>query len=186
MKADIDLRIVDEGRPDLRDLVVIRTIDEGMVLEEDGLRVEAIRNAHLPLTDTFALRFTGSGHSVVFSGDTTRFPPLAAFAEGADLLVHEAMLEEALDALLKRVSNSDPKRLMNHMMRSHTLAEDAARIAEEAGVGALALHHLIPSDDPDFTAEDWQRTIRRHWSGEFYLGRDGLRIDLEAPAGEKR
>ena len=180
MKADIDLRIEDEGRPDLRGLVVIRTIDEGTVLDADGMRVDAIRNAHPPLVDTFALRFAGSRHTVVFSGDTTSFPPLAGFARGADLLVHEAMLEEALGALMKRVTNTDPERLMNHMMQSHTLAEDAARIAGEAGVKALALNHLIPSDDPDFTAEDWQRAVRRYWNGEFHLGRDGLRIDLGA------
>jgi len=180
MKADIDLRIEDEGRPDLRALVNVRTIDEGTLLEEDGFRVEAIRNAHPPLIDTFALRFSGSRHTVVFSGDTTHFPPLAEFAEGADLLVHEAMLEEALGALMKRVSNSDPERLMNHMMQSHTLAEDAARIATKAGVKTLALNHLIPSDDPDYTAEDWQRAVRQYWNGEFHLGRDGLRIDLGA------
>ena len=184
MKADIDLRIEDEGRPDLRDLVDIRTMDEGTVLEEAGLRVDAIRNAHPPLTETFALRFTGLRHSVIFSGDTTYFPPLTDFAKGADLLVHEAMLEEALAALLKRVSNSDPERLMNHMVQSHTLAKDAARIAAEAGVGALALHHLIPSDDPGFTAEDWQRAIRQYWNGAFHLGRDGLRIDLDNPESE--
>ena len=180
MQADIDLRIEDEGRPDLRALVNIRTIDEGVVLEEDGFRVEAIRNAHPPLIDTFALRFSGSRHTVVFSGDTTHFPPLAEFAKGADLLVHEAMLEEALGALMKRVSNSDPERLMNHMMQSHTLAEDAARIATKANVKALAFNHLIPSDDPDYTAEDWQRAVRQYWNGEFHLGRDGLRIDLDA------
>ncbi|MCB1421765.1 MAG: MBL fold metallo-hydrolase [Nitratireductor sp.] len=180
MKADIDLRIDDEGRPDLRELVIIRTIDEGTVLAEDGFRVDAIRNAHPPLIDTFALRFSGSRHNVVFSGDTTHFPPLAEFAQGADLLVHEAMLEEALNALMKRVSNSDPERLMNHMMQSHTLAEDAAGIAAKANVKALAFNHLIPSDDPDYTAEDWQRAVRQYWNGEFHLGRDGLRIDLDA------
>lgn len=179
MKADIDLRIDDEGRPDLRELVIIRTIDEGAVLNESGLQVDAIHNAHPPLVDTFALRFSGSRHTVVFSGDTTHFPPLAEFAQGADLLVHEAMLEESLEALLKRVSNSDPERLMNHMMQSHTLAEDAARIAAKANVTALAFNHLIPSDDPDYTTEDWQRAVLQHWRGEFHLGRDGLRIDLE-------
>lgn len=179
MKADIDLRMEDEGRPDLRDLVAIKAIDEGTVLEETSFKAAAIRNVHPPLVDTFALRFTGKRHSVVFSGDTTHFPQLAQFASSADLLIHEAMLVDALGALLKRIGNSDPDLLMNHMMQSHSRAEDAAGIAQEANVKALALHHLIPSDDPDFTDEDWQRAVRQHWNGEFHLGRDGLRIELE-------
>ncbi|MAE11907.1 MAG: MBL fold metallo-hydrolase, partial [SAR116 cluster bacterium] len=50
--------------------------------------------------------------------------------------------------------------------------------AAEAGVGALALNHLIPSDDPDYTADHWHEAVRPHWSGGFHLGRDGLRIPL--------
>ena len=54
-----------------------------------------MRVDHPPVTDCFALRFEHDGRSVVFSADTAFFPPLADFARGADILVHEAMLEEA-------------------------------------------------------------------------------------------
>ena len=175
MKADIDLRIADEGRPDLRDLVSFHVIDAGQVTEIDGIAVSAIRNEHPPLVDTFALAFEFDGSRVVFSGDTAYLPDLATFAKGADLLVHEAMLEAALGALVARVGNTDD-RLMKHFYRSHTLASDAARTATDAGVGALALNHLIPSDDPDFGEKEWLEAVRPHWSGEFHLGKDGLRI----------
>ena len=52
---------------------------------------------------------------------------------------------------------------MAHLTRSHTSAADAARIAAAAGVGALALHHLIPSDDPDWTEADWRAAVAPHW-----------------------
>jgi len=68
--------------------------------------------------------------------------------------------------------------LMQHLMRSHTTAQDAARIATAAGVRALALHHLLPSDDPDFGPADWDAAVSPHWSGPFHLGTDGLRIAL--------
>lgn len=177
MKADIDLRIADEGRPDLRDLVTFGIIDAGHVVDAGGIEVSAMRVAHPPLVDCFALSFrTGSAH-VVFSGDTAYLPALADFAKGADLLVHEAMLEAALGPLMARIGNGDD-RLMRHWMRSHTLASDAARIAKAAGVRALALHHLIPSDDPDFTETHWLQAVEPEWSGDFYLGQDGLRIPL--------
>lgn len=175
MQADIDLRIEDEGRPDLRAMVSIHevTVDQPMVF--DALQVTAIRTLHPPLIDTYALRFATAEKAVVFSGDTAFLPALADFARGADLLIHEAMLGEALPALLARVGNGD-ERLMRHLLRSHTLAADAARIATQAGAKALALHHLIPSDDPDFGPDEWHASVAPHWNGPFYLGHDGMRI----------
>ncbi|UWQ18378.1 MBL fold metallo-hydrolase [Jannaschia sp. M317] len=174
MADDIDLRIVDEGRPDLRGLVSIRTIDAGAVTRLDGISVTAMRVDHPPLTECFALSFAGA-RRVVFSADTAYYPPLADFAAGADLLIHEAMLPEAVRALVARVGNGDD-RLLRHIERSHTSAADAARIAAQAGVKALALHHLLPSDDPDFGPDDWLAAVRPHWDGPLHLGRDGLRI----------
>ena len=136
-----------------------------------------MRVEHPPLVDCFALRFAAGGREVVMSGDTAYLPALADFARGADLLLHEAMLGSALPALVARVGTDNDK-LMQHLVRSHTTAEDAAHIAAEAGVGALALNHLIPSDDPDYTADHWHEAVRPHWSGGFHLGRDGLRIPL--------
>ena len=177
MAADIMLRIEDEGRVDLAGLVEFRIIEAGEVHCEAGFEVTAMRVAHPPLIDCFALRFAGAGRTVVMSGDTAYLPELADFARGADLLVHEAMLEAALPALVARVGTSDDK-LMTHLTRSHTSAADAARIATAAGVGALALNHLIPSDDPDYTPDDWHAAVAPHWSGPVHLGRDGLRIPL--------
>lgn len=202
MQADIDLRIEDEGRPDLRDLVRFGTIAADEEIVEGGLRVSALAAIHPPLSEAWALSFRpaagavaagrsgqmsgggdgggdggGSGPHVVFSGDTACNPALVAFAAGCDLLVHEAMLAEGLEALVARVGNGDD-RLMRHLLRSHTLASDAARTATEAGARALALHHLIPSDDPGFGPADWHRAVAPHWSGPLHLGRDGLRIEL--------
>lgn len=177
MKADIDLRIEDEGDP-ICAILCHCVIDAGQFFARDGLTVDALRNEHPPLIDTFALRFETARRSVVFSGDTACFPPLADFARGADLLIHEAMLEAALGPLMARIGNGDD-RLMKHWLRAHTLADDAARLATQAGVKALALHHLIPSDDPDFTESHWRDAVAPHWAGPFHLGRDGMRIALE-------
>ena len=177
MQADIDLRIADEGRPDLRDLIRVNAIDAGDVTMLGPTAVTAMQVDHPPLIDCFALSFRGSRHHVVFSGDTAYHPELADFARGADLLVHEAMLTPALAALVARVGNGDD-RLMRHLRRSHTAADDAARVAQAAGVGALALHHLIPSDDPEYGPADWAAATAPFWSGPLHIGTDGLRIDL--------
>ena len=117
MQADIDLRIADEGRPDLRRLVRFHVIDTPDVVQLGDIQVSALRNIHPPLVDTFALSFKTARSHVVFSGDTAYFPDLAGFAQGADLLVHEAMLEAAIEALLTRVGNGD-ERLSSFLCRA--------------------------------------------------------------------
>lgn len=178
MKSDIDLRITDEGRPDLRQLVTFHVIDETKTFKIGDIKVTALRNIHPPLVDTFALSFKTKKNHIVFGGDTAFMPKLADFAKGADLLIHEGILKDAIIPLVAKVGNGDG-RLLEHLYAAHTLAEDAAKIANMAQVRVLALNHLIPTDDPNFLDQHWRDAIARHWTGEFILGTDGLRIDLD-------
>ncbi len=173
---DIETRIADEGRPDISELVSVVEYGPGEILRDADLTVEALRVDHPPVADCFALKFKGSGKTVVFSADTAPFPPLADFARGADLLVHEAMLPEGLDSIVRRTGNGT--RLREHLIASHSFAADAALIAQEAGVGMLVLNHLIPADDPAFTEEHWRAAVRSIFGGEIVVGRDGQIISL--------
>ncbi|SDA67558.1 MBL fold metallo-hydrolase [Mesorhizobium qingshengii] len=176
MEFDIEIRIVDEGRPDIRELVSIVELGEGQVVEQRGLEVSALRVDHPPVTDCFALRFEHGGKSVVFSADTACFPPLADFAEGADILVHEAMLEEGIERLVARTGNG--ARLKEHLLASHSFAQEAGRIASEAGVRRLVLNHLIPADDPEIGEADWIAAVRKTWAGDLTIASDGLVVEL--------
>lgn len=174
---DIDLRIDDEGRPDLRGLVTITEYDEGIVANlPNGLVVRALRVDHPPILDCFALRFDSPDWSVCFSADTAYFPPLADFARGCDLLIHEAMLEAGVDRLVARTTG-DGAKLKAHIVRAHTEARDAAKIAQAAGVPRLALHHLVPADDPEITADHWRAACADAFSGEIIIGYDGCVIE---------
>ena len=177
MEFDIEIRIVDEGRPDIRELVSINEFSEGEVLEQRGLKVSALRVDHPPVTDCFALRFEHGGKSVVFSADTAFFPPLADFASGADILVHEAMLEEGIERLVARTGNG--ARLKEHLLASHSFAEEAGRIASDAGVGRLVLNHLIPADDAEIGEADWLAAVSKTWAGDLTIARDGLVVGFE-------
>ncbi|CDX53360.1 putative hydrolase [Mesorhizobium plurifarium] len=186
MAFDIEIRIVDEGRPDIRDLIKVEEFAEGAVLNERGLTVTTLRVDHPPVTDCFALRFEHGGRSVVFSADTAFFPPLAGFARGADILVHEAMLAEGVERLVARTGNG--ARLREHLFASHSLAEEAGRIASDADVRRLVLNHLIPADDPAIGEADWVAAVRKTWSGDLTIARDGLVVRLsggEAASGEE-
>jgi ribonuclease BN (tRNA processing enzyme) len=177
MEDDIALRIEDEGRPDLARLVELLAIPESGPIDLDGITVHALENAHPPVRPSYAFRFEARDKRIVLSGDTAPIQAMAEFAQGSDLLVHEAMLTEGVDALMARMTNGDD-RLRTHILRSHTDAEDAGRIATEAGVKHLALNHFVPDGIPGFAEGDWEAAVRRTWSGPLTLGRDGVRIDL--------
>ncbi|MFC3322585.1 MBL fold metallo-hydrolase [Mesorhizobium cantuariense] len=186
MEFDIEIRIVDEGRPDIRELVSIVEFGEGQVVEQRGLKVTALRVDHPPVTECFALRFEHGGKSVVFSADTAFFPPLADFAKGADILVHEAMLEEGIERLVAKTGNG--ARLKEHLLASHSFAEEAGSIASDAGVKRLVLNHLIPADDPGIVEADWIAAVRKTWAGDLTIARDGLVVELsgrKAAQGEE-
>jgi ribonuclease BN (tRNA processing enzyme) len=52
------------------------------------------------------------------------------------------------------------------------------RIAVEAGIGLLALNHLVPADDPLVTEQHWVEAVRTHYAGLLVVGRDGLVLPL--------
>ena len=54
MEVDIEVRVLDEGRPHLRDLVSVHEYDQGIVTENSDFTVSALRTIHPPLEDCFA------------------------------------------------------------------------------------------------------------------------------------
>ncbi len=176
MKVDIDTRIEDEGRPDLRKLVFPHEFDKsGIVLENDDVRVSTCRVLH-PLVDhAYAYRFDAEDRSIVISGDTTYSQELAKFATGADVLVHEVMYMPGLEALLKRVPNA--ARLRTHLLASHTVPEDVGKVAAQAGVKTLVLSHFVPGDDPGITDDQWAEGVRKHFDGRIIVGKDLMEIE---------
>lgn len=179
MAFDCGIRVIDEGRIPINELVHIHTYTEGVVMQLDNLRVDALRVVHPPVHECFALRFDSDVH-VTFSADTCYHPPLIDFARHSDILVHEAMLVAGLDALVAKTGGGD--KLRNHLLASHTTAEDVARLATAAEVKHLVLHHLVPADDPQFTQSDWLAAVRPYWHGPLSVGYDGLTVSTHALA----
>ena len=61
MEVDIEVRVLDEGRPHLRDLVSVHEYDQGIVTKNSDFTVSALRTIHPPLKDCFALNFLSGG-----------------------------------------------------------------------------------------------------------------------------
>jgi len=175
MAFDCDLRVTDEGRPPLDDLVRLHVLDEG-AFTLGPVHARALRVPHPPVTDCFALRLDADGISLCLSADTAYFQPLADLAQGADVLLHEAMLPQGIEAIIAKTGMGD--KLRAHLTGSHSTADQAAQIATQAGVGHLVFYHIIPADDPAFGLTDWQAAISGHWDGPFTLAHDGLTVEF--------
>ena len=175
LKFDIDTRIVDEGRPDPRQLVTVHEMDKpGVVMENADVKVSSCLVRHPPITQAYAYRFDARDRSIVISGDTAYSPELAEFAKGADVLVHEVMYLPGIDALVSRLPNA--KRLREHLMAAHTLPEDVGKVAAHAGVKTLVLSHFVPGDDASITDEQWSAGVRKHFNGRIVVGKDLMEI----------
>lgn len=174
-RFDIETRIADEGRVDLRKLVAAHEFaKDGEVMRNGDVTVTAARVRHPPIEHAYAYRFDCPGRSIVISGDTAYSPELVALAKGADVLVCEAMHLGGLERLLAKVPNAAT--LREHLLASHVVAEDAGRMAEEAKVKTLVLSHLVPSDDPAITEAMWEEAARKRFGGKIVVGRDLLEV----------
>lgn len=118
------------------------------VYEDDAVRVTATLVAHPPIAPAFAYRFDTDGGSVVISGDTAPCENLVRLADGADVLLHEAIDFTWVDEFYGARGDEAGQAIRDHHRKSHTSPQAAQEIAERAGVRRLALHHLVPGTTP--------------------------------------
>lgn len=172
-RYDLDVRVEDEGRIPLEDLIEVHEISSaGLVHADDLVRVSAALVDHPPVHPAFGYRIDAADRSVVFSGDTRPCDALIELARGSDVLVHEVLHEPGI-AHMERTHNG--RRLRQHLLDSHTRVEEVGAVAARAGVPTLVLSHFTPSDDV-VTDETWRRAAQKGFRGEVVVGRDLLEI----------
>ena len=167
---DLKVREKDEGRPPLPPLVHPHEITRGgFVMKDDLVTVGCALVPHPLLPIALAYRFECPDRSIVISGDTAPSEALVALAKGADILVHEVLY-------VRRAPGEPGSALRSHIGNSHTPAEEAGRIAAEAGVKTLVLSHFVPGEDPPVSDEEWMAAARQNFSGRIVVGRDLLEL----------
>jgi ribonuclease BN (tRNA processing enzyme) len=147
------------------------------VMEDSDVRVTAILVPHGAAFPSYAYRFDTDAGSVVFSGDTALTPNIPRLAQGADLLVHEAVALRVLEGLGR------PEALLTHLASVHTDVSDLGAVAAEAGVGRLVVSHLSPGQPAALSNAAWRRLIDRSrrragFGGEMLLGQDLMHLDI--------
>lgn len=157
-----------------------------VVLEQDGLRVTAFRVDHPPIAPAVGYRFDYKGRSVVVSGDTNKSANLERFAEGVDLLVHEALSPELMEMVgraAERGGNRQVAQIAKDVLDYHASPVEVAQIAASVGAGHLLFYHVVPPTPIPGLASVFLEGVSAAYDGPVTLGEDGTAISL--PAGSK-
>ena len=125
-----------------------RTIGEGVIVDEDGLRITAFEVSHPPIDPAFGYRLDYGGRSVVISGDSLVTDKIVNISDGADVVLHDAMalqLVQGAEAMSRGAGNTRIATGLHDIQDYHATTAGLARLAAEATIGQLALYHLGPA-----------------------------------------
>jgi len=193
-QANTRIRMLDEARTldpasVHKGIVLAATQAPALVFEDENVSVYSILNTHFPIETqgilpdrALAYRFNCPDRSVVFSGDTTYSENLVKLAQGADVLVCEAMDYASIRATFDRMVAGgnyadNPEGIWNHIIGTHATTEQAGRMAAEASVKTLVFNHILPGAlDNTITDEIYIAGARKFFSGEIIVGKDQLAL----------
>ncbi|MGD1933605.1 MAG: MBL fold metallo-hydrolase [Candidatus Phaeomarinobacter sp.] len=122
--------------------------EAAVVVDEDGLTITAFKVDHTPVSPAVGYLISYLGRSIVISGDTVKSDNLTRFATDADLLLHEALsprLVGILTEAARKAGRANIAKITIDILDYHTYPVQAAEVAQEAGVGMLVFHHIVPA-----------------------------------------
>jgi len=137
-------------------------VDEGLVYEDDRVRVTAIRVPHAGWTEAFAYRFETADRVIVVSGDTAPAEAIVEACDGCDVLVHEVYSAAAFA--------TRPPEWRAYHAQAHTSSVELAGRASRARPGILVLtHQLLWGASPDDLVAELRSA---GYDGPLAFGRD--------------
>jgi ribonuclease BN (tRNA processing enzyme) len=133
-------------------------LEEGIIFQDDNVKVEAFPAPHGTWTNAWSFRFTTPDKVIVISGDTGPSDKLANYARGADILVHGVYSEK----LMHWAS-------LDYFSTHHTSTTELANIANLAQPKLLVLYHVMPSN---VVVQDYLDEISEIYKGKVIFGND--------------
>ncbi len=156
------------------------------VIADGDLRVEALAVDHSPVDPAVGYRFSYRGRSVLITGDTVKLANIETFAEGVDILVHEALsprLVNMMHEAARKNGNQIMAKITHDILDYHASPVEAAETARDAGVGHLLYYHIVPPliiPGQDLLYLDGAQDI----FPDYTLGEDGVLFSLPAGSSE--
>ena len=147
--------------------------------------MEALRVDHSPIDPAVGYRFTYKERSLLITGDTVKLANIEKFAQGVDLLVHEALAPNLVGMMHDTAAKSGDRimtKITDDILNYHTSPVEAAQTARDAGVGHLLYYHIVPPlvfPGQDILFLNGAQDI----FPDYTIGQDGVSFSL--PAGSK-
>jgi ribonuclease Z len=160
VRRDLDEKVSADGIE-----VIARDIQEGVVYNQNGVKITAFLVDHGPVKPAFGYRVDYRGRSVALSGDTRPSENLVTFSKGVDVLIHEAVD----DVSLRKMVPSE--RLFRAIVEHHTTPEQAADIFRRVGPRLAVFSHAQGG------AAVIDR-VRRSYPGRVEMGEDLMVIEI--------
>ncbi len=151
--------------------VQVTEIEEGRVLQREGVTVSAFLVEHDPVKPAFGYRFEGGGRSVVISGDTRPCDNLVRWSAGVDCLIHECC-DMTKTSWYPDCGWPTLEDKIRELQSYHTRPDDLGRVAAAAQVKKLAVTHLMPGS----MAADVTGAAGVHYTGPIVVGEDLLEV----------
>ncbi len=159
------------------------------VIDKPGLKVTAFLVDHGPVKPAVGYLFVYKGRRVVVSGDTAPSERLEIATHGADILVHEGLAPNLVE-LQRRAAiahgRTNLAAIFHDILGYHTTPEQAAAIAQRAGVRYLLFTHVIPPLPLEALEGPFLGKSRQIFHGPIRVGHDGDFLTLPAGTTEIR
>jgi len=174
-------RDVDELFPADGIKTVAVDIREGVVYEQNAVKVTAFLVDHGPVKPAFGYRVDYRGHSVSLSGDTKPSDNLVKFSQGVDLLIHEGGGPKKTDTVQGRPDEST--RFSGNGVMNVTTNEQRWKVAHHHtdGVEAGQIFARVRPRLVVFShggSPESLPLVRQHYDGPVEIGEDMMTIDV--------
>ena len=160
-----------------------------VVLNDDDLTITAFRVDHEPVDPAVGYRFDYKDRSLVLSGDTKKSANLEHFAQGTDLLVHEALSRELVGVMTegaRKAGRDNLVKVTTDILDYHASPVEAAESANAAGAQHLLFYHIVPPLLLAPMEGIFVEGVSEVYDGPFTVGRDGTLVSLPAGSDEIR
>jgi len=130
--------------------------------------------------------FTYKGRSALISGDTDKSATIEKFAQGIDLLVHEALspqLVGLMNETATRAGNKNLAKITADILDYHASPVEAAETARDASVGHLLYYHIVPPLVLPGAEAAWLEGVDEVFA-DYTLGQDGTAFSMPAGSDE--
>ena len=136
-------------------------INEGMIYQDENVRVEAFLVNHGSWPNAYGFRFTTPDKVIVISGDTAPSENVVNYSKDADILIHEVYYQKGFE--------QKDEFWKTYHSQNHTSTYELGEIANKAKPGLLILYHILFWGA---TENDLLNEISKKYHGKVVVGND--------------